>query len=145
MVISLVPKDVAKEGYQFTHLGGTETCKKCKLLSVCVNSLEIGSTYEIISVREKEHPCLIDDGLMVVCDLKELNDLLSVKYQKYLEDVVVTREPLDCMEVLCENYDYCMSEKYNTTTKIKVLKNMGKIQCPINYQLVLVEGKRIAQ
>jgi len=143
MVISLVPKDVAKKGYQFTHLGGTETCKKCKLLSVCINSLVVGSNYEITKVREKEHTCLIDDGSMVVCDLKEMNDLLSVKFQKFLDHVVITREPLECIEVLCEYYDYCMSDKYEQTTKVKVLKNKGKIQCPLKYDLVLIEGEKI--
>ncbi|TFG10748.1 hypothetical protein EU534_00615 [Candidatus Heimdallarchaeota archaeon] len=145
MVISLVPKAVAKEGYQFTHLGGTETCKSCKFISVCVNSLEIGSTYEIIKVREKEHSCLIDDGLMVVCDLKEMNDLLTVKFQKFLDDVVITRKPIDCIEDLCENYDYCVSEKYALISKVKVLKNKGKIHCPLKYDLVLIEGKKITQ
>ena len=65
MVISLVPKDVAEEGYQFTHLGGTETCKECKLLPVCVNSLEIGNTYDVTQVREKEHNCLINCVLFI--------------------------------------------------------------------------------
>ena len=86
MVISLIPKDVARDGYQFTHLGGSETCKECKLLRVCVDSLEIGSTYEVTQIKEKEHNCRIDNSVMVVCELKELNDIISVKFQKYLED-----------------------------------------------------------
>ena len=143
MVISLVPKDVAEEGYQFTHLGGTETCKECKLLPVCVNSLEIGSTYEVTQVREKEHNCLIDNSKMVVCELKELNDQISVKYQKYLENIVLTREPIDCLEVLCEYHENCVSDKYHETTKIKVLRNLGKIKCPLKHQLVLIEGKKM--
>ncbi|MCE7741647.1 MAG: hypothetical protein GOP50_04250 [Candidatus Heimdallarchaeota archaeon] len=145
MVISLVPKGVAQKGYQFTHLGSTQTCQKCNLLSVCVNSLETGSTYEVIQVREKEHPCLIDNSMMVVCELKQKNDKISVRQQKYLDNVVVTRETIDCVEILCENYDYCVSEKYSKTTKIKILKNLGKINCPLNYQLVLVEGEKITK
>ncbi len=143
MVISLIPKNVANKGYQFTHLGGTETCQKCKFLTVCVNSLEVNFTYEVTQIREKEHPCLIDNSMMVVCEVKEINDMLSVKHQKYLDDVILTREPIECVEILCENYDFCVSSKYNKPTKIKILKNLGKIDCPLSYQLVLVEGKKI--
>ncbi len=145
MVISLVPKIVAQKGYQFTHLGGTETCQKCNFLSVCVNSLENGSSYEVTQVRAKEHPCLIDESIMVVCELKQINDKLSVKHQKYLDEVIITREPIDCIEVFCENYDYCVLEKYNSTTKVKVLKVLENVKCPLNYKLVLVEGKKITK
>lgn len=145
MVISLIPKNAAKVGYQFTHLGGTKTCQECKFLSVCVGSLDVGSTYEIIIVREKEHPCLIDNGLMVVCELEEKNDFVTVRDQKFLENIVLTREPIDCTEVFCNNYEHCVSTKYDLTTKIKVLKNLGKIDCPLGYQLVLVEGKKIGK
>ncbi|MHA1199977.1 MAG: UPF0179 family protein [Candidatus Heimdallarchaeaceae archaeon] len=145
MVISLVPLGVAQEGYQFTHLGSTQTCQKCNLLSVCVDSLETGSTYEVIQVREKEHPCLIDNGKMVVCDLKQANDRITVRHQKFLDNVVLTRETIDCVEILCENYDYCVAVKYNKTTKIKILKNLGKLNCPLNYQLVLVEGEKVTK
>lgn len=143
MVISLVPKAVAKKGYQFTHVGGTETCQKCKLLSVCINSLEIGSTYEVTKIRENEHICLIDDSIMAVCEVIQKNDLLSVKYQKYLDGVVLTREPIECIELLCENYDYCVSPKYNKPAKIKIMKNLAKLKCPLDYNLVLTESKRI--
>ena len=143
MVISLVPKNVAQVGYQFTHLGGTETCKKCQFLSVCVNSLEKGSTYEVTQVREKEHSCLIDNSIMSVCELKQINDMLSVKHQKFLDDVVITREPIECIEILCENYDYCVQEKYMTTSKVKVFQIIKEIACPLNYNLVLIEGKRM--
>lgn len=143
MVISLIPKSVAQKGYQFIHLGGTETCQKCQFLAVCVNSLEKGSTYEVTKVREKEHPCMIDNTMMIVCELKQINDKLSVKHQKYLDDVIVTRDLIDCTEVLCDNYDFCILDKYSTTTKVKILKVIKEMKCPLGYKLVLVEGKKV--
>lgn len=143
MTLSFVPKDVARIGYKFSHQGGTQTCKKCQYLQVCIQQLEVGSTYEILEVRNKEHPCLIDNGIMIVCEVKKINDTISIKTQKYIENLISTREPIECNEVLCENYDYCVSIKYNRVSKIKIIKKMEDIQCPLGYNLVLVEANKI--
>ena len=145
MVISLMPKSVAKTGYQFTHLGGVNTCKSCQFLPVCVDSLEVNSSYEVTEVREKEHPCLIDNQPMVVCDVKEINDIITVHDQKFLDNVIISRNPVDCLERLCKNHEYCVSPKYEKTSKAKILKVIGKVTCPLNYSLVLVEVKKTSE
>ena len=145
MAISLVPKSVAKVGYQFTHLGGVEICAKCQFLPVCVDSLDVGSSYEIIELREKEHPCLLDKQPMLVCDVKEINDRISVKEQKYLDNVVVSRDPIKCVEILCDNYEYCVPLKYEFKSKVKILNIIEKVTCPLKYNLVMVEVKKISE
>lgn len=145
MTFTLVPKSVAKVGYQFTHLGGVETCKKCQFLPVCVNSLNVNSSYEIVEIREKEHPCLLEEQPMVVCEVKEINDMISVKDQKYLDNVIVTREPIECLEILCDNHEYCVLSKYEKLSKIKIQKVIRKLHCPLNYNLVLVEVKKMSE
>ena len=143
MTLSFIPKDVVKVGYKFSHQGGTQTCKKCQYIQVCIQQLELGSSYEIVEVRGKEHPCLIDNGIMVVCEVKKINDTVAVENQKYLENLISTRKPIECNEVLCENYDYCVSVKYMQTSKIKIIEKKRDIKCPLGYNLVLVEANKI--
>ena len=143
MTLSFILKDVAKVGYQFSHQGGTQTCKKCQYIQVCIEQLEMGSSYEVIEVKSKEHPCLIDNGVMVVCEVKKINDIVAVENQKYLENLISTRNPIVCNEVLCENYDYCVSIKYELASKIKIIKKKRDIKCPLGYNLVLVEANKI--
>jgi uncharacterized protein (UPF0179 family) len=143
MPLSFVPKDVAKVGYKFSHQGGTPTCKQCRYIQVCIEQLEEGSSYEIVEVRDKEHPCLIDNGVMVVCEVKKTFDTLAVENQKYLEDLISTRKPIECNEILCDNYDYCVSIKYDQISKIKIIKKTKDINCPLGYNLVLVEAHKM--
>jgi len=143
MVITLVGKNIAKIGYSFTHLGGTEICEKCPLLKVCVDPLEKSSTYKITNIREKEHICLIDNQTMVVCDVEETNDTITVENQKFLENIIIKRNSVKCKEILCEYYDNCIHPRYNKMEKVKIMKLIKDVNCPINLDLVLVEVKKI--
>jgi uncharacterized protein (UPF0179 family) len=143
MVITLLPKSVADVGYEFTHLGKTQICKKCSLLKVCVDALKEDYTYKITSVRKKEHECLIDNQVMVVCEVEETNDTISVTRQKFLENIIVNRDSLDCQEILCKYHENCMSPLYDNKTKVKVVSVIEDIQCPLKYELVLVEVKKL--
>jgi uncharacterized protein (UPF0179 family) len=144
MTITLVPKDVAKIGYQFTHLGKTKICNKCSLLKVCVDALKDNVSYVVKEFREKEHKCLIDDQIMVVCEVEETSDTISVRKQKYLKNIVLNRELLECNEVLCRYYDNCMSPVYSKQEKVKIINIIEEIKCPLKYDLILVEARKIS-
>ncbi len=143
MVITLLEKSIASVGYKFTHLGGTKICKKCPLNKVCVDSLEKNKSYIITEVRENEHTCLIENQVMVVCEVEETSSVITVEDQKFLENIILNRSPLECNEILCENYEYCLNPSYQQKTKIKILKTIKKIDCPLNYHLVLAEVKKV--
>ncbi|MHA1223128.1 MAG: UPF0179 family protein [Candidatus Heimdallarchaeaceae archaeon] len=146
MIITLIDKAVAKEGYRFTHLGGTKICQTCPLAKVCVDSLKINTTYIVSKVRPKQHICKIckiDNIVMSICEVEEATNILAVKNQKFLDNIVILREPLECQEILCENYDFCISASFNKPTKVKVLKTIKKISCPLEYDLVLIEAKKV--
>jgi uncharacterized protein (UPF0179 family) len=142
MVITLVGKNIAKIGYSFTHLGGTEICTECPLFKACVDPLEKNTTYKIIEIREKEHTCLIDNQIMVICDVKETNDTVTVENQKYLENMIIQRSSIKCDEILCEYYDNCIHPRYNKITRVKIQKLIKKINCPISLDLILVEARK---
>ncbi|NPD87943.1 MAG: hypothetical protein HGN29_04425 [Asgard group archaeon] len=144
MVITLVPKDVADIGYQFTHLGKTKICNQCSLLKVCVDALKENFSYTVTEVREKEHVCLIDDQIMIVCNVEETSDIISVRKQKFLKNIVLSRELLICNEILCKYYENCMSPVYSKQEKVKIINIIEDIKCPLKYDLVLVEAEKIS-
>lgn len=140
MVITLVDKSVAYVGYRFVHLGQSSSCEHCPLRKVCVESLEKYHNYEIVAVMTKEHKCIIDESTMRVVDVKEVPITLTVEKKKYLEDMIITRPAIQCNEQLCTNYDYCMNPLFASESKVKVIKVLNEVDCPLGYNLVLVEG-----
>ncbi len=143
MVLTLIEKNIAAVGYKFTHLGGMKVCENCNLNKVCVDSLESNISYVVTEVRNIEHLCLIDNQVMLVCNVEETSNIISVENQKFLENIVVKRAPIHCDEILCKNYEYCIHPNYQKESKIKVLELKGKIHCPLNLELVLAEVKKI--
>ncbi len=143
MVISLVSKDVSEVDYKFTHMGSVEICNKCPLKKVCVDSLKENNNYIITNVKRKEHSCLIDGRKMVVCEVKEIKPRVSVRKQKHLEGMTIKRKPLECNEILCEHYSvHCCLVGFDKEMKIKIIKELEEIQCPLKYDLVLVEAEK---
>ena len=143
MVITLLPKSVAEVGYEFTHLGKTQICNRCSLLKVCVDALKEDYTYKVTNVRKKEHECLIDNQIMVICEVEEANDIISVKKQKFLENIIVNRDSIACQEILCKHYENCVSPIYEQQTKVKIVRVIEDIKCPLKYELVLVEVRKL--
>lgn len=143
MVITLIPKDVASKGYQFTNLGKAQICNSCPLLKVCVDALKENYTYQVTETKKIEHTCLIDNQTMIVCNVEEANDLISVRKQKFLDNIILHREVLGCTELLCKYFENCMSPVYSKQEKVKIIEVIEDIICPLKYDLVLVEAKKI--
>ena len=80
---------------------------------------------------------------MVVCEVQKISDVIAIEKQKYLDNLITTRKPINCSEILCENYDFCVPIKYTESSKIKIIKSMKDINCPLGYNLVLVEANKI--
>ena len=79
-MITLIGKNIAKEGLSFVFYGPLEECSNCRFKSSCVDSLEIGRKYAITEVRDVEQKCPIhedayygqrfkeSDGAFYYCD-----------------------------------------------------------------------------
>ena len=143
MVLTLLNKNNVSVGYKFTHLGSATICESCKLKKVCVDSLEKNKTYVVTEIRKNEHPCLIDNQKMILCNVEETSSTITVKNQKFLDNIVLNRSPIQCNEILCENYDYCLHPSFNEETKIKIVEKIRKIDCPLKYDLILVEANKV--
>ena len=143
MVITLVEKEAVELNYTFTHLGASKICNECPLKKVCVDVLEENHSYKITEIRKKEHICLIENQPMLVCVVEEADYIISVEHQKYLENMVLSRTSLNCKEILCKNYDYCMPPIFEGTSKVKVQEILQKLTCPLDLKLVLIKAKRV--
>ncbi|MHA1201201.1 MAG: UPF0179 family protein [Candidatus Heimdallarchaeaceae archaeon] len=143
MIITLVEKEVAELNYTFTHVGASKICDNCSLKKVCVDVLKENHSYSVIEVRQKEHTCLIENQPMLVCVVEEADYIISVENQKYLENIILRRNSLNCKEILCENYDYCMSPLFDKTSRIKVKDILRKLNCPLSFDLILVNARKV--
>lgn len=145
MVITLVEKSIAKIGYTFTHVGETQICEICLLRHVCVNSLEKNKSYIIKSIMGKEHTCLIDDSKMIVCNVEEANYKITIQNTKFLDNIVVKRESINCKEIICEYYENCLHPNFEDQTKIKIIRKIKEIKCPLDFNLILIEARKIKE
>jgi len=143
MVITLVEKEVAELNYTFIHVGASKICGNCPLKKVCVDVLKKNHSYKVVEVMQKEHTCLIENQPMLVCVVEEADYVISVENQKYLENIILKRNSLNCKEVLCENYDYCMLPLFDKTSKIKVQSILRKLNCPLDFDLILVDARKV--
>ena len=65
-MITLIGKDLAKEGNEFVFYGPAEECETCRFKASCVDSLEKNRRYKIIEVRDNEQKCRIHAENIVI-------------------------------------------------------------------------------
>ena len=56
-MITLIGKDLAKEGQEFIFLGPANECENCRFKSSCVGNLELNRKYVVVDVKENEQKC----------------------------------------------------------------------------------------
>ena len=134
-MITLIGKELAKEGLEFQYLGPLLECRNCKLKNVCFN-LDEGKWYRIVGVRDKEHDCKVHDGGKVVTvEVEELPVPLAVGAKGVVEGETLTFKSINCKEYGCEYYELCHPLGLREGTKIKIEKIVEDIKCPKNKSL----------
>lgn len=129
-MITLIGKDLAKEGLEFQYLGPLLECRSCKLKNVCFN-LDEGKWYRITKIRDKEHDCKVHDGgKAVTVEVEEIPVPLAVEVRNVVEGESITFKPINCKEYGCEFYDLCHPLGLREGTKVKITKVEGEIDCP---------------
>ena len=71
MILTLLPKNLAKAGFSFVAGKGDTECKDCRFFKTCVDNLKPGRIYTVTSVRNIEHPCKIHDSGVKIVEVKE--------------------------------------------------------------------------
>ena len=61
-MITLIGKELAKEGVSFIFYESAEECSTCRFKASCVDSLKEGHRYTITEVRDVEQKCPIHEN-----------------------------------------------------------------------------------
>ena len=136
-MITLIGKDLAKEGQEFVFLGPADDCENCRFKSSCIGNLELNRKYVIKEVKENEQKCPIHaEGkvIPVEVELAQINLLTSSK--NIFEGSTFTYNAPDCDEN-CDFHDLCFPDGLMENDKCIVLNNAGKHkdECKKGYKL----------
>ncbi|BAB60392.1 hypothetical protein [Thermoplasma volcanium GSS1] len=138
--ISLIGKDLAKEGIEFVFAGPLPTCSDCRVKNVCFN-LEQGHKYRVTKVREQLNPCIIFNGDKVnTVEVEELEDFFIIQESKKLQEgAIVTMKSMNCDYITCPNIEKC--NLYYQKNDLKVaIKSIGQnVNCPKGFKMKKVQ------
>ena len=135
MVITLVPKNLTKEGSVFQYFSPAQECNVCNLKNVCHN-LKPGSYYKTVKFRNKEHKCFIHEGdkvYTVEVIEEERRIMLPKKIAK--EGAKVTYKKPECDDFECQFAGICILSYTKDKSKFTV-NTLLVNKCPRGYDLV---------
>ena len=125
-MITLIGKELAKEGQEFVFLGPAEACDDCRFKSSCLGNLEENRKYVITEVRDNEQKCPIHaEGVVVPVQVERASIDLLTTSKNIFEGSTFTFNAHDCDEE-CEFHDLCFPDGLKENDKCIVLKNEGK-------------------
>ncbi|WP_407412780.1 UPF0179 family protein [Methanobrevibacter sp.] len=125
-MITLIGKDLAREGQEFVFLGPADECENCRFKSSCVGNLELNRKYVVVGVKDNEQKCPIhaeETVIPVEVDRAKIDVLTPSK--NIFEGSTFTYESPDCDEN-CDYHDLCFPEGLIENDKCIVLENLGK-------------------
>ena len=136
-MITLIGKDLAKEGQEFVFLGPANECDECRFKSSCVGNLEQNRKYVVVDVKDNEQKCPIHaEGIVVPVEVELAQIDLLTTSKNIFEGSTFTYNAPDCDET-CEFHDLCFPEGLFENDKCIVLQNDGKHrdECKKGYRL----------
>ncbi len=135
-MITLIGKQLAKEGQEFVFLGPAPECDDCRFKSSCIGNLEENRKYVITDVRDNEQKCPIHgEGAVVPVEVDRAQIDILTDSKNIFEGSTFTFNALDCDED-CEFHDLCFPEGLMENDKCIVLNHEGKhTECKKGYKL----------
>ena len=136
-MITLIGKDLAKEGQEFIFLGPAEECENCRFKSSCIGSLELNRKYVVTGVRENEQNCPIHaEGKVIPVEVDRARIEILTTSKNIFEGSTFTYNAPECDEN-CDFHDLCFPEGLVENDKCIVLENGGKHKqdCKKGYML----------
>ena len=138
-MITLIGEKLAFEDIEFTYLGSINECKNCKLKTVCFN-LKPGRNYKISKIRDKKHNCNVHDGNAVIVEVSEQPFIAAISKDLPM-DTKLKVEITECKSIGCDFYDICNNKALQNGKTYAIKKTIEKIECPLEYELFMVELK----
>ena len=136
-MITLIGKDLAKEGQEFVFLGPADDCEKCRYKSSCIGNLELNRKYVVKEVKENEQKCPIHaEGKVIPVEVELAQIDLLTSSKSIFEGSTFTYNAPDCDEN-CDFHDLCFPDGLMENDKCIVLNNEGKHkeECKKGYKL----------
>jgi uncharacterized protein (UPF0179 family) len=136
-MITLIGKDLAREGQEFVFLGPADECEDCRFKSSCVGNLEKNRKYVVVDIKDNEQKCPIHSGDAVIpVEVDRAKIDLLTESKSIFEGSTFTYNAPDCDEK-CDFHDLCFPEGLEENYKCIVLENMGKHteECKKGYRL----------
>ena len=125
-MITLIGKDLAKEGQEFVFLGPAPECADCRFKSSCVGNLELNRKYVVLDVKDNEQKCPIHaEGIVVPVEVDRAKIDLLTTSKNIFEGSTFTYNAPDCDEK-CDFHDLCFPDGLAENDKCIVLNNDGK-------------------
>lgn len=125
-MITLIGKDLAKEGQEFIFLGPADECENCRFKSSCIGNLEINRKYIVVGVKDNEQKCPIHSSEKVVpVEVERAKIELLTTSKNIFEGSTFTYNAPDCEEA-CDYHDLCFPDGLAENDKCIVLENNGK-------------------
>jgi len=127
---TLIGKALAQKGMKFLYVGDTIICKKCEYYKVCQENLERNRVYEILRVKNIEHPCNLHEGSVVLVEVKEADIEAIIPTRKAIEGGITEFEPIDYSLIKCKEYRHlCHPPGLFKGDKVQIVKVLEKINC----------------
>ena len=136
-MITLIGKDLAKEGQEFVFLGPADDCENCRFKSSCIGKLELNRKYVVKEVKENEQKCPIHaEGTVIPVEVELAQIDLLTSSKNIFEGSTFTYNAPDCDEN-CDFHDLCFPDGLIENDKCIVLDNGGKHkeECKKGYRL----------
>ena len=128
-MITLIGKELAKEGVSFVFYGAAEECSTCRFKASCVDSLQEGHRYSITEVRDVEQKCPIHEGekvQVVVVENAEFTILTDSKGVFEGSSFDFARK--GCSNKECDYREMCFPDGVPKEAKGVYVKDLGKFE-----------------
>ena len=131
-MITLIGKELAKEGESFIFHEATEECSTCRFKASCVDSLEEGHRYTITEVRDVEQKCPIHEGEKVkVVVVEDAEFTILTDSKGVFEGSSFSFARKGCSNKDCDFREMCFPEGVKKEEKGVYIKDLGKFNdCP---------------
>ena len=140
MILTLLPKNLAKPGFSFLAGEGDKECKECRFYKTCVENLKPGRIYTVSSVRNIEHPCKIHDSGVKIVEVNE-SKIEAAILKKYAIEGATSIFSFSCNE-RCQYHDLCVPDGIKIGDKFHIIAVNEKLECPLGNNILRITLKR---
>ena len=137
-IVTLVTEALAERGVSF-RIKVHAACLTCRLRRICVDNLRPGFEYEVVEVRHMRHLCPLTRSKMVVVVVRPKPVKVALESRAAVEGLICSYTPIKCGERDCPHAEYCDSEALREGERVKVVRVIGRLDCPLGRSLFLAE------